>query len=80
MKEILLWNKDHTAAVKESTLRSIRVYSPGSGVVAYTRRKGFSVTGWHNSNDGRLHFDFGEFDTERQAVSFLEALCLQIAQ
>ena len=64
-----LWNKDKTASVKESKIREIAiyplVYTPGN------TRKCFEVYGWYNLNEC---FIFSQFETEKEAQDFVEAL------
>ena len=73
MKEVMLWNKDHTAAVRASKLREIVIYRDRR--TAYSDVPHTEVKGWYNANED---FDFGWFKDIEEAEAFVKALNQQI--
>lgn len=74
MSEKMLWDKEYKACVKASKLREIRIYP--NRVSPIDRNKIHTeVMGWFNSNE---YFDFGSFDTEQEAETFVIQINKQI--
>lgn len=57
---MLLWDKDHSKLVESRRIRCYTLRDLGNGKTA--------VVGSFNNLEG---FNFGEFDTKREAVEFL---------
>jgi len=74
-KEKMLWNRDHTQAVRASKLRCITVYHGRHSELSQKTHS--EIKGWFNSNED---FDFGWFDTTEEANTFAEALTAKIEE
>ena len=69
---IFLWNKDKTASVDSSKIREFTKY-PFSNFSQ--DRTVYPVKGWYDKNEC---FEFGWFDTEVEALAFIENMHKEI--
>jgi len=68
MKEVMLWNKDKTKAVRASCIQVLTLNSKKSSALGLP----LVIKGWFNTEDS---FTFGEFPSEEKAREFMTQLC-----
>jgi len=70
--DTMLWNKNKTESVRASKIRNFALY-PEHDIPL--RHNLFKLLGWYNANE---YFYFGFWDTEQEAIAYLEGLHKQI--
>lgn len=74
--DVMLWNVGKTESVRASKIRSLGIYGEqtySSATGGYYNR--FKLLGWFNANE---FFYFGSWDTDEEALAYLEGLHRQI--